>query len=223
MALAEVTGQSDKHIHWFSPNTGIHHDVVEPWQNLCDAAAEQGFNLAIASGFRSFDRQLAIWNKKCSGQLPIKDIDNNQVELKDLSDDEMIKAILTFSALPGASRHHWGTDIDLYDKNALSNEQTLQLEPWEYQNNGPFAELTEWLKQHAHAFGFYFPYDKYRGGVAAEPWHISHFPVAEKYEKQLTKATLTDCIQSSDIIKKPLVLAQLEMIYTQYIINIGHL
>lgn len=222
MALTEVTGQSDKHIHWFSPNTGIHHDVVEPWKKLCEAAAEQGFDLAIASGFRSFERQLAIWNKKCSGQLTIKDIDNEQVDINELSSEDVVKAILTFSALPGASRHHWGTDIDFYDKSALPSEQTLQLEPWEYQENGPFSELTNWLKQHAHVYGFYFPYDKYRGGIAAEPWHLSYFPIAKHYEKQLTIATLTSCLQSSDIINRSLILEKLSTIYAQYIFNIGH-
>jgi LAS superfamily LD-carboxypeptidase LdcB len=222
MAITEVTGQSDNHIHWFSPNTGVHHAVVAPWQKLCDAAEEQGFNLSIASGFRSFERQLAIWNKKCSGQVNIKDIDNNYVEIMNLTDKEVIKAILTFSALPGASRHHWGTDIDFYDKSLLLNEQTLQLEPWEYQKNGPFSELTNWLKLNANAFGFYFPYDEYRGGIAAEPWHLSYFPISEQYEKQLTITALTSCLQSSKIANKSLILEQLETIYSQYIFNIGH-
>lgn len=222
MNIAEVTGQTAKHIHWFSPNTGIHHDVVTPWKKLCYAAAKQGFNLTIASGFRSFDRQLAIWNKKCSGQLAIKDIDNNLVALNGLSDDEVVKAILTFSALPGASRHHWGTDIDFYDKTTLANDKTLQLEPWEYNENGPFAELTLWLKQHAHTYGFYFPYDKYRGGIAAEPWHLSYFPIAEQYEKALTQAALSNCLQASDMSNKSVVLEQLATIYSQYIFNIGH-
>lgn len=222
MNLAEITGQSEKHIYWFSPNTGVHHDVVKPWQQLCDAAKEQGFSLSIASGFRSFDRQLAIWNKKCSGQLGIKNINNEQVDIKKLSNDEVIAAILTFSALPGASRHHWGTDIDFYDKTALAEEQSLQLEPWEYQENGPFADLTAWLIQHAHTFGFYFPYDKYRGGIAAEPWHLSYYPVAERYEKQLTQTTLLNCLQSSEIMNKSLVLENLSTIYNQYIFNIGN-
>lgn len=221
MNISEVTGKSDKHIHWLSPNTGIHHDVVAPWEKLCDAAAQQGFNLSIASGFRSFDRQLAIWNKKCSGQLTIKNIDNEQIDINSLSNNEVIKAILTFSALPGASRHHWGTDIDFYDKTTLSNEQSLQLESWEYQENGPFAELTTWLLQNAHTFGFYFPYDKYRGGIAAEPWHLSYFPIAEQYEKQLSQTTLNECLQASEIMNKSLVLDQLTTIFSQFIFNIG--
>jgi LAS superfamily LD-carboxypeptidase LdcB len=222
MNIETLTGQSEQHIYWLSTNTGIHLDVLEPWQKLCAAAEEQGFNLTIASGFRSFDRQLAIWNKKCLGQLVIKNMDNKPVDVNNLSEDELIQAILTFSALPGASRHHWGTDVDFYDKNALADDQTLQLEPWEYQENGPFFALTQWLKQHAASYGFYFPYDKYRGGIAAEPWHLSYFPIAEQFEKQLTQEKLYTCLQSSDIKLKAKILMTLSEIYNQYIINIGH-
>ncbi|GAA6204461.1 M15 family metallopeptidase [Thalassotalea sp. SU-HH00458] len=222
MNIESLTGQSDQHIHWLSANTGIHQHVIEPWQKLCAAAEKQGFELTIASGFRSFDRQLAIWNKKCLGQLDIKDIDNKLVDLNRLSDDEIIEAILTFSALPGASRHHWGTDVDFYDKSALTAEQSIQLEPWEYQKNGPFFALTQWLNQHATSFGFYFPYDKYRGGIAAEPWHLSYYPIAENCQKQFTQEKLYQCLQSSDIQLKAKILTKLTVIYNQYITNIGH-
>ncbi len=219
--LAQITGKSDKHIHWFSQSTGIHHEVVEPWNKLCYAAKKQGLNLSIASGFRSFDRQLSIWNRKFTGQLTIKDIDNIIIDIKGLEEAEIIKAILTFSALPGASRHHWGTDLDFYDNSALSNGQTLQLEAWEYQNKGPFAEITHWLKQNAQEYGFYFPYDKYRGGIAAEPWHLSYFPLAEKFEKELTITTLSNCLKHIDLKGKKQVIEQIESILTQYVFNIG--
>ena len=218
----QLTGKSDQHIHWFSENTGIHQEVVEPWKQLCHAANKQGYDLTIASGFRSFERQLSIWNRKFSGELAIKDIDNQHIDISTLSEHEIIQAILTFSALPGASRHHWGTDVDVYDRNALPKKQSLQLEPWEYQKNGPFDELTQWLKEHARNYGFYFPYDKFRGGIAAEPWHLSYFPLANQCQDQFTPLILSDCLKVSNILGKPQVIGQLGTIMTKYILNIGH-
>ena len=216
-----LTGETDEHIHWFSKNIGIHHDVVEPWQQLCLAAKAQGFDLTITSGFRSFKRQLSIWNRKFSGELNMKDLENKVIDIHLLKESELISAILTFSALPSTSRHHWGTDIDFYDKNQLNNNQVLQLEPWEYQENGPFAKLTKWLLKNAKDYGFYFPYDSYRGGVAEEPWHLSYFPLAEQFEKSLTSSILKTFLSDTKLAGKKLLLSQLEEILKQYVFNIG--
>ena len=40
-------------------------------------------------------------------------------KMAQLSPAERIEAILRWSALPGASRHHWGTDLDLIDAHAI--------------------------------------------------------------------------------------------------------
>jgi len=221
MKVETVTGQSDSHIHWLSNNIGLHKAVVKPWQLMCDEAKNSGFNLTIASGFRSFERQLSIWNRKFSGELVVKSIDNQVVDISNLSEKEIIDAILTFSALPGTSRHHWGTDIDFYDPSLLRSDNQLQLEPWEYEGKGPFAKLTQWLQQNAKHFGFYFPYDVYRGGVAAEPWHLSYFPIATKVENHLNHESLLACIQSSDILGKKQLIKELDHILSQYVFNIG--
>ncbi len=217
-----ITGQTDNHISMLNTNVGLHHQVIAPWQAMCQHALQDGFTLNIASGFRSFERQLSIWNRKFTGELPIKDLNNAVIDIASLTEDEIIHAILTFSALPGTSRHHWGTDLDFYSHELLAANQTLQLEPWEYQANGPFAELTQWLHQHAIDYGFYFPYDKYRGGVAQEPWHLSYFPLADQFEQQLTVNELAHCLQASDIMAKQSIIKQLDTILTQYVFNIGH-
>jgi len=215
-----LTGQSEHHISWLTEKVGIHSDVVIPWQALCNAAKQQGFELEIASGFRGFSRQLAIWNGKFSGELTTKNQAGNTVDINTLSVQEIIQAILTYSALPGASRHHWGTDIDIYAPNLLSNGQSLQLEPWEYQQGGPFEPLSLWLTKHATDFGFYFPYDKYRGGIAAEPWHLSYFPLAKSFQQQLQVSTIENCLTQCDILGKDVIISTLDDIYTQYITNV---
>ena len=92
--INQLTGKSDEHIHWFSEHTGIHQQVVEPWQQLCHAAKKQGHHLTIASGFRSFDRQLSIWNRKFTGELVIKNIENNiKTDIYELDNENRIEEI----------------------------------------------------------------------------------------------------------------------------------
>ncbi len=215
-----LTGQQADHIHWLNQHIGIHQAMLPHWQALQVAAKTAGFDLQIASGFRSFDRQLTIWNNKYNQKSSVKDQQNNELDLSLFSTDERIKAILLFSALPGASRHHWGTDIDVFAANLLPKNQPLQLEPWEYQAAGPFAELTLWLTTHCQQYGFYQPYDLDRGGVAIEPWHISYAPLAQHYQKALTIELLSATITNANIMGKIDILKQLTNIYQQYIINV---
>ncbi len=113
-------------------------------------------------------------------------------------------AILRWSALPGASRHHWGTEIDVFDPDLLPKGQSLQLEPQEYQQNGYFAPLVEFLQQHLSDFDFYLPFlelpqDK---KVGVEPWHISYRPIAEKLQPLLTLDVLLEAWKDETIAGK---------------------
>lgn len=217
----QLCGQSDSHITWLSENLGIHKDMVNAWQLLCDAALKDGLSIKIASGFRSFDRQLSIWNRKFTGELLTKDNNNQVVNMSQLTDAEKVEAILVYSALPGTSRHHWGTDIDVYADNLLLTGQKLQLEPWEYQQGGPFEKLGVWLKNNIQSFGFMLPYDKDRGGVAIEPWHLSYYPLASLYLDKLTTEILAETLLQSDILGKEAILKKLPYIVSQYVQNIN--
>jgi len=217
----QLCGLSDSHITWLSDRIGIHKEMQLAWQSLSDAALTKGFELKIASGYRSFDRQLSIWNRKFSGELATKNKNNEIVNLSELSDEEKVDAILTYSALPGTSRHHWGTDIDIYADNLLETDQKLQLEPWEYQQGGPFEQLSLWLEQDAATFGFFHPYDKDRGGVAIEPWHLSFAPLAQPCLCDISVETLAQTITQADILGKQAILSKLPMIFSQYVQNIN--
>ena len=198
----------------------IHQDVREDLLALKQAADDSGFNLNIASGFRDFARQQMIWDRKMSGESAILDSQSLPLDPQGLSEQDKIFAILRWSALPGASRHHWGSDFDLFDRNALPPDTTLQLEPWEYlkDHQRPFYL---WLKENLTQFGFYFPYREDKGGVAIEPWHISHRSTAQASLKQLSVEVLRKELQSSSIIGKQVVLDNLETIYNQYITNLS--
>ena len=186
------------------------------------AAAYEGFNLQAASSWRSFERQLAIWNGKWRGERPLLDADNQPLDALQLDDMERLHAILRWSALPGTSRHHWGTDLDIYDPDCLPVGTRLALEPWEYEAGGWFADLGEWLGDHMADFGFFLPYAKpldAAQGVAYEPWHISFAP--ESGEQRLDPAALALCLQQADIEGKACILAHLDEILARYV-TAGH-
>ena len=186
------------------------------------AAAHAGFNLQAASSWRSFERQLAIWHGKWRGERPLLDADNQPLDALQLDDMERLHAILRWSALPGTSRHHWGTDLDIYDPDCLPVGTRLALEPWEYEAGGWFADLGEWLGDHMADFGFFLPYAKpldAAQGVAYEPWHISF--ALESAEQRLDPDALALCLQQADIEGKECILAHLDEILARYV-TAGH-
>lgn len=216
-----LTGTTNQHIHWLSEHIGIHHEMVSSFQQLQSAANAEGITLTIASGFRSFERQMAIWQNKFSGTTAIKTAENKALNIEHLSDLQIIHAIMLFSALPGASRHHWGSEIDVYAENLLPSGQVLALEPWEYQESGYFYPLTRWLTQNAQQFGFYLPYDKFRGGVSEEPWHLSYLPLSKNFQQLHSKTLLAETLVESNIAGKDTLLAILPELYQRYVSNVA--
>lgn len=198
----------------------IHASIVDDFVALQDAAKKAGFELTIASSFRDFARQSAIWNAKFSGQRPVLNKHQQRVELSTLSELEICHAILLYSALPGASRHHFGTDVDIFDQAAISTDYKLQLEPHEYEQGGPFHEMTQWLNDHLTEFGFYRPYQTYLGGVAPEPWHISHIEQSRNMCDIISIELLAKQIHKSDLLGKQTILANLPALFERYVTNV---
>ena len=240
----QLLGLTDQHIHYFynenvtnqtlvnenakksvqtssKSSMGIHQQMLSAFKALQYSAQTAGLELKVASGFRTFERQLQIWNNKFTGKTVIKKANGETVDISCLSEWQIIEAILLYSALPGASRHHWGCDIDVYAPNLLTAGESLQLEPWEYQQSGPMAKLSTWLTQHAKEFGFYLPYDCYRGGVAAEPWHLSFAPLATQYQEKFKLQALQACLKNTDIAGKITIINNLPEIAERYINNIN--
>jgi len=144
---------------------------------LAAAARTAGIDLRIASGYRDYGRQLAIFNAKARGERPVLSSSGVCLKRNDHDDLTWLRAILRYSALPGLSRHHWGTDFDVWDAAAVPEDYSLGLVAAEYLSGGPFHHLNTWLSEREarnQSEGFFRPYATDRGGVAPEPWHISH-------------------------------------------------
>lgn len=200
--------------HWLEPQT------ASAFCKMQQAAAAAGVDLQLVSGYRNFDRQKAIWQAKFAGLRPVFDQRHQQVDLNQLQGLAKVEAVLLYSALPGASRHHWGTDLDVFDQAAVSSNYQVQLLETEYQPGGPFAKLAKWLQQHAAEFGFFLPYRQFRGGVAAEPWHLSYRPLAKVYQQQLNLQMLTDAVLSTELAEQVTILEHISLIFQRYVTNI---
>lgn len=210
--LVEVLSpyHSQTTVFLLEPHTAI------AFKAMAEKAAEDGIQLAICSAYRPFDRQLAIWNAKASGKRAVLDANEQAVDIEGLTDDELVDLILLWSALPGASRHHWGTDIDVFDAKQVAVSE-LRLVEAEYSHQGPCAKLHHWLVTHAEEFGFYFPFQRGKSGVSPEPWHISYFPVSQTLLPQFDPLALANLIENSDMLLKGAVLARLATLVDKYV------
>jgi LAS superfamily LD-carboxypeptidase LdcB len=146
-------------------------DTYESFKKMHAAAALEGIPLIINSATRNFDYQKGIWERKWNGGTTLSD----GTKATDIEDEkERALKILLYSSMPGSSRHHWGTDMDL---NAFNNEHF---------SSGEGLRMYQWMQKNAHAYGFCQPYtDKKDGrtGYEEEKWHWSYSPVS----KELTR------------------------------------
>lgn len=109
------------------------------------AALKDSVQLVIISATRNFEAQKGIWEAKWTGERLVNDADIS----KTIPDPrQRALKILEYSSMPGSSRHHWGTDIDLND---LSDAHF---------QTGKGKKVYDWLRTHAQKFGFCQPYSK---------------------------------------------------------------
>jgi len=144
--------------------------TYKSFSKMQSAALKDDIHLQIVSGYRSFSNQKQIWEKKY-----------NQL-LKTHSSTEAISEIITYSSIPGTSRHHWGTDIDIIDQSVQLPKGDILLEK-HYHGTGVFSNLKVWMERYGSDFGFELVYtdDKTRTGFLYEPWHYSFSPTSKDF------------------------------------------
>ncbi|MCQ9123067.1 M15 family metallopeptidase [Rodentibacter caecimuris] len=219
-----LTGKSREHLVNLPTPHSINHflqaQAVKAFQSLQQRAVKNGFNLQPASSFRDFQRQQLIWNGKFSGERKVHDDEGHSLDLSLWDDWQKCQAILRWSALPGGSRHHWGTEIDIFDPDLLPQGQSLQLEPWEYEKDGYFCELSEFLVENLPHFDFALPFMQQSIGkkMGREPWHISYLPLAEQAKAQFSSEVLLYSWQNEEIGGKDILRKHIEQIFEQFMV-----
>lgn len=139
----------------------LREEVYDAFKDMWKAAQDDGIKLTIVSATRNRSYQKGIWNRKWLSFGG--------------AEEDRAQRILQYSSMPGTSRHHWGTDIDI---NQLENS---------YFESGQGAKEYAWLQAHAADFGFYQPYtafNPYRdAGYREEKWHWSYYPTAARIQR----------------------------------------
>lgn len=192
-------------------------NVLPAYNKLKETLAKEGFLLRLESAYRPFERQLSIWNRKASGELKL--LDANGIPMERPQDEEQLMyAILTWSALPGASRHHLGTDLDVVDGNACPPGYEVELTPAEC--NGMFApfhkRLTE-LMDSGESAGFQRVFVPGLGKIQPEMWHIAHLPTSRRYLENFSLDRLKQIYEKTEIACKSALLDNLDKLAQEYI------
>lgn len=168
--------------------SGLQPEVVEAFKKMAEAAAKEGIDLKVVSGFRSYRRQAEIWNDKYK-----------EYRKEGLTPLQVVERITEYSTIPGTSRHHWGTDLDLID--AAPGETEGVLVAGKFEAGGPFAKMKQWMDAHAGDYGFYLVYtnDPGRKGFHYEPWHYSYAPLSKPMFRAFLELDLETIIDPSEL------------------------
>jgi len=148
------------------PKQYLRTEALQHFMKMADDAKKESVNLFILSSTRNFDEQKQIWEDKWTGKTFV-----NNKNLALIKDTVLrAKEIMKYSSMPSASRHHWGTDVDLDN---FTNS---------YFDHGEGLKVYNWLVKNAHKYGFCNPYNSkgngHRTGYEEERWHWSYYPIA---------------------------------------------
>lgn len=169
-----------------SLKTGLLPQAETAFLEMQSAAKKDSLQLKIVSSFRSYAAQKRIWNRKYRRYLEAG-----------LTPEKALKKIIEYSTLPGTSRHHWGTEIDIINAEPVLEGDVL-LEK-HFHSGGAYEKLRLWLTKNAATYGYELVYtkDSLRKGFFYEPWHYSFAPLSEKFlssylEKHLIEKVAKD-------------------------------
>lgn len=223
ISIKELTGRCPELMVKGPGEKLLHPQTLQAFLKLKSMASHEGFDLQIVSGFRSFQDQKKIWQAKACGKKTLRNSEGHALDYSELSKQEVLESILRWSAIPGASRHHWGSELDVIDANALRPGQKVELTPEEVAPNGPFGPLHAWLDEameNQKAFDFFRPYAKDLGGVAPERWHLSYRPLSETYLENYTLDVFIENLEKAQLELEDLLLQDPQHYYERFVLNI---
>ena len=182
--LSQLTGKGNPDIVGNTYTSKMHKEAKKAFLKMQMEARKDGIEIEVISAYRSFNRQKQIFEKKYK-----------KYTSQGLTPLDTIYKIIEYSTIPGTSRHHWGTDIDIVSLLPSPLENPLQAK--HFHGNGKFCKLKEWMDANSEKFGFYLVYtdNPKRKGFKYEPWHYSYAPVSipmlQEYKQLDLKEILT--------------------------------
>lgn len=185
-SIDELMGKAD--IELYGKEINLRKEAHDAFLEMQKAAAAEGIEIQIVSSFRDFDRQKSIFERKFQrytedeGMEPLPAIDK----------------IIRYSTIPGTSRHHWGTDIDIIQGGIPVEGDVLV--PEKFDSGGPFEDLKKWMDENSERFGFYLVYtdEPKRRGFKYEPWHYSYAPLSIPMLTEFRKKNIMSLLEAED-------------------------
>ncbi|MEI3604162.1 D-alanyl-D-alanine carboxypeptidase family protein [Pseudogracilibacillus sp. SE30717A] len=144
------------------PKKQLRKEAATALENLFEKADQEGIELFAQSGFRSYDRQEAIF---------AANVERHGEEHAN-----------TYSARAGESEHQTGLVMDVTSQSAQFDLTT---------DFGKTPE-GQWVKEHAHEYGFIIRYPEGKENITKyqyEPWHLRY--VGEKAAAEIAAADIT--------------------------------
>ena len=172
--------------------------VAEAFEKMKIEATKDGIKIYSASSYRGYDHQKRIWNNKWE-----------RYSKKGLRGLDIANKIIEYSTIPGTSRHHWGTDLDVIDMNIKVTGDKLVAQNFE--KGGAYEKLGRWLKANASQYGFELVYTKNpkRRGFKYEPWHLTYkktsIAMYKEYQKINWYRNLTDDVKGKEFFTKEFI------------------
>jgi len=164
--LMELIGKRKPEL--FGKEVQLRKRAFEAFSDMRNEAFKEGITIYSQSSYRSFNHQKQIWNRKIKRAL------KNGMEPK-----QAIRELIKSSTIPGTSRHHWGTEVDIIDM-SVQPQPLDRLDVKNYKPGGAYEQLQYWLLENAENYGFFLTYtnDPNRPGFKYEPWHYSFAELA---------------------------------------------
>ncbi len=135
---------------YFDEKRLMRKDAAKALEKLVNAAAKEGLEIVGVSGYRSFQRQKAIYNKN------IRTIGQERTDM--------------YSANPGFSEHQTGWSMDL----------SCAKIHYDLEEEFADTAEGQWLAENCYKYGFIIRYPKGKEditGYAYEPWHVRYLGV----------------------------------------------
>lgn len=187
-SIEELMGKED--IELYGEGINLRKEAHDAFVEMKKAASADGIQLKIVSSYRNFDRQAGIFERKY-----LKYTDEDGMEPLDA-----IEKIIEYSTIPGTSRHHWGTDIDIIDGKKDVDGDVL--DPEKFKTGGPFEDLKRWMDENSEKYGYYIVYtdNPKRRGFKYEPWHYSYAPLSKPMLKTFRLKNILKQIKKEDFL-----------------------
>ena len=164
-------------------------EVAKQFELMKADAQKAGFKIQVISSYRNYTYQNGIWERKYKAN-----------QAKKIAAKENIEKIIEYSTIPGTSRHHWGTDLDIID--GTRGIPADPLNEKHFNEGGSMHKFKLWLDENASKYCFYlvYTYNSARKGFQYEPWHFTYKAISEPMLQAYKKLDIKKVLQENKLL-----------------------